>query len=175
MNHRISKKNKLKHFYKPILFGVIIAIIVSYFIVLIKGGDLTLMIKVFLGIFIFGLFLFDFPLIIFFINYVNNDKNISLVVDKSENNLIFKNENKEIELSKNDIYKVIMFLPPALFDERITLLHWDEYFYYEVISSKGNFKITFLVISNLESYFPEEKIERKKVYFPLIHNSKKNN
>jgi len=124
--------------------------------------------KIFLGTYIGQSFLFLIPLSIFFYNYLNKDRDTILIIEDNGQRFIYQNKNIKILFVEKDIEKVIFHLSPPLYDKRSTWLHWDDYFYSEIITNKGVFKIGCLVISNLEDYIKQDKIERRKVYFPLI-------
>lgn len=125
--------------------------------------------KIFLGTYFGQSFLFLIPLLIFFYNYLRKDRDTKLTIEGNGRDFIYQNKNTKISFTENDIKKVIFHLSPPLYDKRSTWLYWDDYFYSEIITNKGVFKVGCLVVNNLEKYIiKEDKIERRKVYFPLI-------
>lgn len=169
MIFRLTQKTKFKYLYIPLLKGFVINIltvlIMSFFY---HVSDLTLFLKLFFGVFAFQMIFYNIPLLFFYYNYYKRDLKTLFYIDDKEYNFVYENAQSKILFTKDDIIKVVFHLPPALYDRRSTLLHWDEFFFSEIITKRNSFKISCLVINNLEEFISEEKIERFKVYFPLI-------
>ena len=170
MTFDITQKDRFKYLYKPLLIILLLCFVFALILKYYYSYDLLMFLKFFLGTYIGQSFLFLIPLIIFFHNYLNKDRGTTLTIEGNGESFLYQNKDINISFTENDIEKVIFHLSPPLYDKRSTWLYWDDYFYSEIITSKGVFKISCLVINNLEEFVKEEKTERKKVYFPLIKN-----
>ncbi len=167
---KITSKDKTKYLFKPLLIifflCVVFALILKYY----HSYNFIFFVKILLGTFVGQSFLFLFPISFFYNNYYKKDKNVFLKIGISREFFIYQNEDKKVEFEKKDIQKVILHLSPPLYDKRSTWLFWDDYFYSEIVTTKGVFKVSCLVIDILEEYIDIDKIERRKVYFPLIND-----
>jgi len=103
---------------------------------------------------------------------MKKDKETILTIENKGESFIYQNEGCKVTFTGKDIKKVILHLSPPLYEKRFTWLYWDDYFYSEIFTEKETFKISCLVIDNIEEYIPEGKLERRKDFFPLINNSK---
>ncbi len=168
MNFKITKKDKIKYLLKPLIIIFILCFIFALIMKQYHSYGLIMFLKLFSGTFAGQSFLFLIPLLTFYFNYFKKDKNTLLTIENNGKNFNYQSCGMKISFNENDIKKVIFHLSPPLFDKRATRLFWDDYFYSEIYTTKGIFKLSCLVINNLEEYINEEKIERKKVYFPLI-------
>ena len=169
MIFKITKRDKNIYFYKPIILGFLLDIILALGFTYYKDANLIMFLKLLLGILIGQSFLFNIPLLIFFYYYMKKDRSTEFEIENNGENFNYQNSKVKISFTENDIKEVVFHLSPPLYDERATWLYWDDYFYSEIITTKGVFKIGCLVINNLIDYINDEKIVRKKVYFPLIN------
>ncbi len=168
MTFSITSKDKLKYFIRPLFLGFVLDIILATLFTYYKGADYVMFLKLLLGILIGQSFLFNIPLSVFFYNYLRKDRDTTLTIEGNGESFYYQNRDVKISFTESDIEKVIFHLSPPLYDKRSTWLYWDDYFYSEIITNEETFKIGCLVINNLEEYIKEDKVERKKVYFPLI-------
>ncbi|WP_417859476.1 hypothetical protein [Xanthomarina gelatinilytica] len=164
----ISRNDKIKYLFIPLLKGLLIDIIIVVLMSIYYNGNLILSMKLFIGVFAFQMIFYNIPLSIFYYNYYRKDNDTLLTIENNTKTFIYHKGKTKISFTKEDVEKLILHLPPPLYDRRQSWLHWDEYFYSEIITKNHSFKISCLVINNLKDYIEEEKIERKKVYFPLI-------
>lgn len=168
MNFKINKKSKSKYFYKPLQ----IIFLLSFFFALISkiyySYGILMFLKIFMGTFFLQSFLFLIPLSVFYLNYLRKDKSTVLAIENNGESFIYHNNDSKISFKQCDIEKVILHLSPPLYDRRGTWLYWDNYFFSEIITAKGSFIISCLVINSIEEYIDKDKVFRNKVYFPLI-------
>ena len=169
MLFKITKNDKLKYFIRPLILGFLIDIVLVIIFIFFMQADLVMFFKLVFGLVIGQSILFNLPLSIFYFNYLRKNKDILFGIMDNNENFSYQNKEEKITFVENDIKKVILHLSPPLYDKRTTWLYWDDYFYSEIITIKGTFKIGCLVINNLEDYIKDEKVERRKVYFPLIN------
>lgn len=168
MTFNITQKDKFKYLYKPLLVILFLCFVFALILKYYYNYDSFMFLKIFLGTYAGQSFLFLIPLIIFYYNYLKKDRDTTLTIEGNGESFYYQNRGVKISFTESDIEKVIFHLSPPLYDKRPTWLYWDDYFYSEIITNKGIFKISCLVINNLEEFVKEEKTERKKVYFPLI-------
>jgi hypothetical protein len=121
---------------------------------------------------IWSLVVYLIPLLIIFFDYYKSNNNCTFKI--SEKGYLYSEKNEIIEFGINEIEKVVFNLSYPLFDKRIRLFFWDEYFYTRIKLKNGkNIFITCLLCDELESIIPTNLIERKKRIFPLINKKEK--
>jgi hypothetical protein len=154
--------NNRYYLYRPIVIIIILTIIISFIV----GYDTSLerIIDIAFVVFIWGVICSILPMLILFINYSNENKNSSLII----NNGYFEfSKNKQlIKFSASDIKEVELNLSLNLYYNELTLFLWDEY-YYTVIKLKNgeNCIITCLLCNELEKHIPNQLIKRKRRIF----------
>ena len=168
MKYEIETKKRIEYLYKPIVLGLLSSILIAVLLFFFNNKNLYAAFEIFLIIFLFYFIFVGIPLFTIYFNYSKKDSTTILVVEDFGQNFIYKNTLAEHRFKEEEIEKVIFYLPPPLFENRATWMYWDALYYFEIITIKDSFKISCLVINNLEDYINEEKIERRKVYFPLI-------
>lgn len=172
MIFNIDSKDKSKYFYNPLILGFLFDLVLVFCFAHYKDVNFEIFLKLLLGILIGQSFLFNIPLLIFFYNHHKKDKSTKLTIENNGESFVYENNGIKISFTNEDIEKVILRLSPPLYENRSAWLYWDDYFYSEVITNKGVFKISCLVIDTIEDYINEDKIERVKTFFPLIKKLK---
>ncbi len=171
--YSMNQKSRWVYFYKIMLSTLII-----YFIVFIgyiyyqKIEDFYIIIKFFSGILLSGWFLiFGLPL---FLLYFNHRKySIDVVLKQNGNTFLYKNNNKSITFSFDDIKKVELWLTPPAYDNRIDWQFFGKYHFIAIHTNKNQvINISCLVFDKAKKVFPEELIERKKKFFPFLKRNK---
>ena len=170
MVYRITSKDKFFYLYRHILASIVIGFICLWVVDFNSDFGLVFFIKAYLGLLLCQFILFILPAIILYKNYSKRDLHASLTIENDGEMFFFENAEIEFSFSKREIEKVIYYLTPPLYEDRMTWVGWDSYFYSKVITSKGTFIISCLLINNLEDYIDDDLSERRKVLFPLIKN-----
>lgn len=166
------KNNYNKFFLVPMLFCVFIDFILTvgmYFMV----GDLSFnkSFKIFSYAFLFSALLYKIPLIIIFLNHYFQNKGIEFSVIKENGEIDF-----ELNLPKakttilyNDIMNIECYLSFPRFDQRMSWLFWDNYFYYKIVLNNGEtIPISCLKCEKLFEHIPVDKRIRNKSFYPII-------
>lgn len=167
---KIASKDKSKYLFRPLLILCCIGFVICFVIILYKKTNLILGLQILFGALVGQSFLYFIPLFLFYNNYLKKDKHVFFNIGTNGESFSYQNKYKVVEFKEKDIQKVILHLSPALYDRRSTGLFWDDYFYSEIITTKGIFKVSCLVIDAIEDYIDKDKIERRKEYFPFMND-----
>jgi hypothetical protein len=147
--------------------------IYSVFLILsLSQNELNINLKVIKAVSIWSLIVYLIPLLIIYFDYYKSNNNSTFKI--SGKIFLYSENNEVIEFGINEIEKVVFNLSYPLFDKRIRLFFWDEYFYTQIKLKNGrNIFITCLLCDELEIIIPTNLIERKKRIFPLINKKQK--
>lgn len=167
--YKINKKSKWVYYYKLLLSTLILYIIVFIGYVFYKQMDDPYMImKFFSGMLLSGWFLiFGLPLFLLYFNHKKYSSNV--VLKLNGNTFQYENNNELIIFSLDNIKKIELWLTPPAYDNRIDWQYFGKYHFIKILTEKGEqINISCLVFDKVKEVFPEELIERRKKFFPLM-------
>jgi hypothetical protein len=164
---KINKNSIFKYLVKEILTLVIVFLIVILFNYNISNSK---SLETYFFTFIFLGFIYLIPLFLIFFNHYYKSKNVILIFDKDLKEFTYFGNNEKIIFRVDEVYKVNLYLTPAGYKNSFDISYYQKYKYYKLILlNKKEVNISCLICDNLELFFTEEKIKRKKKFLPLIN------
>ena len=165
-------KNSKKYFDNVVLTIHAIALLVSVFILIIKGFSSLKFVMLFLiGSQIFAFVSFTLPLLVLYVNYKKFSINIIFELDLKKSKMYLKNLKKHIFIeipfeNVKIIYKVYSY------NKSFVHFGYMDLFYFEIIDNDNkSYIVTCLLEENLDKYIHKDKIVNISRFFPYINYS----
>lgn len=109
------------------------------------------------------------PLLILYFNYKKVNKDSVLII--KDEFISFENKSSQEIFTVNEIEFIELNMSIPLYNKRIRLFFWDEYYYALIKLKNGEILfVTCLLCDKLEEFFPEELFLRKERLFPLVRH-----
>lgn len=169
--YTINSKSKFKFFYKPLLGGVLLDLIIVISFYYFKSMSIEKAIKLFLMLFAFMSIFINLPLTILFYSYLKKNKNGKLEIKRENDKNIFtlNNDSNQTIFSEDEISKVKFFVTKPVYKNDVRWVFWDEFFYGVIqLHNNNQYIITCLLSEDFNKYIPTNKIQKEVVFFPII-------
>ncbi len=116
---------------------------------------------------IWTLIFYLIPLLILYFNYKKVNKDSVLIIRDESISLEDKSTQETFTVNEIEFIELNMSIP--LYNKRIRLFFWDEYYYALIKLKNGKILfVTCLLCDKLEEFLPEELFLRKERMFPII-------
>ncbi|WP_140160556.1 hypothetical protein [Algoriphagus antarcticus] len=150
-----------------LIFPLLIVSIGIYLMVVYKVGHFELIPSLFMGGFVFILYVV--PMIVLHIQYYLLNRNDTFEYDCSIGKMIFRRKGKQICFEDHEILKITVFKTRTLAENRTPIFLWD-YYNYSVIELKSGevIKLSSLLVNEIDKVLNIDVFKIRKTLYPWI-------
>jgi len=165
-------KNR-KYLVIPLLKMVVINLV--FMIVFSIKDGFYIMWSAYKFVFVFLTLTYKLPLLILYVNYKRSLYSCieKIIINRHEGSLTLCHNNVYDKYSFEEIKEVVMICSPNLYNNRLCIFFWDEYFYTIFKFKDGKeYNIPCIIIDEF-NFLPDEKVKKKLKLFALMPAPKK--